>query len=175
MRKQTMKTLTDTMETDLNPAIQVTCLSAYSRGYLHNCWIDAAQDPKEIHKKINYMLAKSPAPGAGDRAIHGYEGFGPVRIDEFEDVEFVSQLAQFIKKHGQLGAYLFNHCYDLEEAKEALRNNYMGEYESESDFAECLVEEFCGQGAPDSLFFYIDYERLSNDLFIDSYFSFKMG
>ena len=45
------------------------------------------------------MLARSPMPGAEEWAIHDYEGFGPLRLGEYEDLGTISQIAHvFVPK-----------------------------------------------------------------------------
>ncbi|MBF0490214.1 MAG: antirestriction protein ArdA, partial [Candidatus Omnitrophica bacterium] len=53
----------------------------------------------------------------------------------------------------------------LEKFEEA----YAGEWDSEEAFAEDLASET--MEIPKHLEFYIDYERLANDLFINDYYS----
>lgn len=88
------------------PRIYVACLAAYNGGTLHGCWIDAAQDVEDIWREIRQMLASSPEAGAEEWAIHDYEGFGPLRLIEFEGIENVHKLARFIDEHGEIGAAL---------------------------------------------------------------------
>ena len=46
----------------------------------------------------------SPSPGAEEWAIHDYEGFGPLRLDEFESLENVAKvaagIARWLRKEG---------------------------------------------------------------------------
>ncbi len=64
---------------------------------------------------------------------------------------------------------MIDHCGDVEAAKTALEDHYSGEYESMSDFAEQLTEETTS--VPDSLAFYIDYEKMGRDLEINDVFT----
>lgn len=66
------------------PRIYVACLAAaYSSGYLHAAWIDAAQAPSNIYDDVKAMLEASPVAGAEEWPIHDDEGFGSVRIEEY--------------------------------------------------------------------------------------------
>ena len=67
------------------PRIYVACLASYNAGILHGEWIDAT-DADTIREAIQEMLKRSPTPGAEEWAIHDYEGFGPLRLSEFEDL-----------------------------------------------------------------------------------------
>jgi len=78
------------------PRIYVACLAAYNNGYLHGAWIDAAQEPWAIYDAVRVMLSASPIEGAEEWAIHDYEGFGGVRIEEYASFDRVSELAAFL-------------------------------------------------------------------------------
>jgi antirestriction protein len=64
------------------PLIYVVCLAAYNARILHGQWIPAAQDADSLHKEVQELLKQSPEPLAEEWAIHDYEGFGEIRIDE---------------------------------------------------------------------------------------------
>ena len=82
------------------PRIYVACLAAYNNGRLHGRWIDADQSVDEIWSEVQAMLAASPEPGAEEWAIHDYEGFGALRLSEWESFERVSAIAAGIEQHG---------------------------------------------------------------------------
>lgn len=68
---------------DIDAQIYVACLAAYNNGILHGAWMDATQSADEIRSEIAAMLAKSPIPHAEGYAIHDYEGFEGIRIEEY--------------------------------------------------------------------------------------------
>lgn len=134
------------METTLNhktePRIYVACLAAYNNGYLHGAWINAAQEPWAIYDAVRVMLAASPIAGAEEWAIHDYEGFGGIRIEEYTSFDRLSALASFLAEHGVMGAALLEHyCGDLDEAREALADRYLGEHPSLADYVQEVTEE----------------------------------
>lgn len=158
----------------LEPRIYAACLSSYSNGILYGAWIDANQDADAIQDEINTMLANSPMPGAEEWAIHDFEDFGSIRLSEHEGVESVAEIASFIMEHGELGAELYTYFgEDLETAKQYLEEAYCGEYDSEEDYAEHIASEI--YEIPEHLEFYIDYERMARDLFINDYLSISVG
>ena len=70
------------------PWIYVACLASYNNGFLHGAWIYAAQDYENIIDEIGDMLKKSPVIAlygeiAEEWAIHDYEGFGDLHINEY--------------------------------------------------------------------------------------------
>ena len=148
--------------TSTNPRIYVACLAAYNNGYLHGAWIDAAQDSSTISAAVQQMLTASPVAGAEEWAIHDFEGFGSIRIEECASFERVSELAAFLAEHGALGSAVLGHYSgDLGEAEEALSDRYIGAYASLADYVQELTEETVT--IPASLLYYIDYQAMARD------------
>lgn len=151
-----------TTQTKFQPRIYVACLAAYNSGYLHGAWIDAAQEPWSIYDEVKAMLAASPVAGAEEWAIHDHDGFGGVRIEEYAGFERVSELAAFIAEHDEVGAALLAHyCGDLEDAREAMANRYIGAHSSLADYVQDMTEE--GGNIPQPLRYYIDYQAMARD------------
>lgn len=142
--------------------IYVADLAAYNNGKLHGVWIDATQELENIQEEINKMLAESPEGFAEEYAIHDYEGFGSYRVSEYEGLESVHEVACFIEEHGDLGAELLAQFSSIDEARDAIEDKYAGCYKSVADFAEELAEQ--STQIPESLQYYIDYERMGRDL-----------
>ena len=142
--------------------IYVACLAAYNNGYLHGQWIDATLGEDAIWDQINEVLKPSPIPDAEEWAIHDYEGFEGLNISEYEGIQSVVEKAEFIEEHGRLGAELVSYFGDFETARKALEDDYAGVYKSLAEFAEDLTEQTTQ--IPDSLQYYIDYERMARDL-----------
>lgn len=145
-----------------SPQIYVTCLAAYNNGILHGFWIDADREPWAIWADIRDRLTRSPIEGAEEHAIHDYEGFGPVRIEEYARIDHVAALAAFIVEHGELGAAILDHYNnDLEEAREALADRYHGCHGSLAAYMQELTEETAT--IPDALRYYVDYDAMAHD------------
>ena len=156
------------------PKIYVACLAAYNNGYLHGEWIDANQDVDDLYAEIKKILVSSPIPGAEEFAIHDYEGFGDMNIDEYISLEVIASIANFIVEHDDLGAAVLAHTNgDIDEAQQLLDECYHGEYDSEEDFAESFAENT--MEIPEHLSYYIDYERMARDLFINDFFSIEVN
>jgi antirestriction protein len=111
------------------------------------------------------VLSTSPEPGVEEFAIHDYEGFGSIGIHEYENIEHVAALGEFIEEHGEFGAELVSHTGSLDEAKDILENRYAGVLDSLADFAEDLLEQ-TGQleSVPDNLRSYLDFAAYGRDL-----------
>lgn len=156
------------------PTIYVACLAAYNNGFLHGEWIDATQDIDEIYAEISKMLKTSPFRHAEEFAIHDFEGFGDEQLSEYDSIEHVVKIAQFIIENGELGGALLGN-YTTEEAEKLLEDHYNGAYESEVDFASSIFEDCYANAIPENLKFYFDYEAFARDLFINDYFSVEVN
>ncbi len=145
-----------------NPRIYVACLAAYNNGQLHGSWIDVDGDENAIWEAVRSMLKSSPQPEAEEWAIHDYDGFEGVNIEEYDSFARVIALADFIQNCPVFGAKLLaNFNGNMEEAENALER-YAGQYCSLADFAQELTEETTP--IPETLKHYIDYDAMSRDM-----------
>ncbi|KJF16978.1 antirestriction protein ArdA [Acidithrix ferrooxidans] len=125
------------------PRIYVASLSDYNDGYLHGTWINASQEPEDIHSAIQDMLTRSPTPGAEEYAIHDYENFGPLKLGEYESIKTVSLLAQGITEHGVAYAHWAALVEDSSpEALGRFEDAYRGHFDSLVDYAGQLFDDF---------------------------------
>lgn len=151
------------------PKIYVACLASYNNGILHGRWIEAIQDVNDIYEEIHEMLARSTIENSEEFAVHDYEGFFNLNLDEYENISMIAELARFISKYGDLGAALLSN-YSLEKAENLMLEGYYGAYESEVDFAQTVFEE-CYNAIPENLRGYFDYKAYARDLFISDFFA----
>jgi antirestriction protein len=141
--------------------IYVADLAAYNNGKIHGVWIDAMTD--DIQEQINDMLKLSPEPFAEEYAIHDCEGFGDVRLPEYQNIESVREIACFLYEYDEFGAALLNHWNDnIDEAKKAAEDSYQGCYESLADYAKTVTEDI--SDIPSYLHYYIDFEHMGRDM-----------
>lgn len=131
------------------PYIYVACLASYNCGILYGCWINALQDPDKILHDIRKMLAHSPLLCGDEWAIHDYENFHSLKLDEYEDIASVCQKAKFVAEYGELGTKIMSHLgCDIDDATRYLEENYYGEFESATSFAEYYFDEIYGHNLP---------------------------
>ena len=160
---------------NLKPKIYVACLAAYNNGYLHGKWIDADRDVDALREEVNKILAASPIPNAEEFAVHDYEEFGDFCIDEYTGLETISEVANFIAEHDELGAAVLAHTNgSIDEAKTLLEECYHGEHASEEDFAYYWTHEVDCREIPDYLKYYVDYTAMARDFFISDFFSIEV-
>ncbi len=126
-------------EPKVSPKVWVASLSDYNAGHLHGAWQEADREPDEIWEGINEVLRTSKEPGAEEWAIFDYEGFGPLRLSEYETVERISRLGRGIGEHGEAFAVFASFLGgDEDELLEHFEDCYIGQWES----AAAYVEEF---------------------------------
>lgn len=143
--------------------IYVADLAAYNNGILHGVWIDATDDVDDIQEQINKMLAESPEECAEEYAIHDYEGFEGYPLGEYAGIQTAHDIACFIEEFPSIAGELLSHFGgDIDEARQAMEDNYCGCYRSVADYAEELTEETTQ--IPQSLAYYIDYEKMGRDM-----------
>ena len=142
--------------------IYVADLAAYNSGYLHGIWIDATLEVSDIQDQINKMLAASPVEDAEEYAIHDYEGFEGYSLGEYTGIDTAHEIAEFIEEFPDFGGALLNHFSTLDEARSAAEEDYCGCYVSLADYAQELNEQ--GTDIPESLRYYIDYDRMARDM-----------
>lgn len=75
-------------------------------------------------------------------AIHDYEGFKGVRIEEYTGIDTLTAIAAFLAEHRAVGAeVLKQYCGDLEEAREAMEDRHLGSFTSLADYVQEVTEE----------------------------------
>lgn len=151
--------------------IYVASLADYNDGRLHGTWIDASLGADHISEEVQAMLARSPLQGtiygpAEEWAIHDYEGFGEIRLSEWESFERVAELAEAIEEHGEaFFAYLSAFGDDAEV--DEFEDYYRGEYDSPEDYA-AEWHEMVGD-VPDRLMNFIDWKAVARDMDCEGY------
>jgi antirestriction protein len=155
------------------PRIYVACLAAYNNGLLHGEWIDADQSADELHEAVARMLAASPQPGAEEWAIHDYEGFGSLRLGEYESLERVATIAAGIAEHGDaFSAWLsYDESQDVTDMQ-SFEDAYRGEWDSLRAYAEDYAESTGMYDAAEksgSQYVVVDIDMLERDLDIELY------
>jgi antirestriction protein len=129
------------------PRIYVASLSDYNAGVLHGTWLRADAESETIHEQITAMLADSPTTRrygdiAEEWAIHDYEGFGSLRLSEWEPIERISAIGRGIVEHGDaFSAWVAHHDDPDEVLAEEFESHYLGEFSSATDYGEHLLDE----------------------------------
>jgi antirestriction protein len=154
------------------PRIYVASLSDYIDGRLHGKWVSAAVGHEELEAEVQAMLATSPTGDAEEFAIFDFEGFGPVRLGEYESLHTVATIANGIAEHGSAFAHWAAQVGTSDaEGLNAFEDAYRGHWESVEAYAENLLDDlganlFIYEAVPDYLQPYIklDVEGFARDL-----------
>lgn len=160
-----------------HPQIWVGSLADYNNGDLHGEWLDAARDVADLQADIQVMLARGPAARRGEApeewGIFDHEGFGELRIGEYESLDHVSRLANAVAEHGPAFAAFAATCEpDSPEATaERFDEAYAGRFESVVDYARELAddlgyERLLDEALPDHIrsYVHVNYDQLAHDL-----------
>src|ERR1700681_1007866 len=119
------------------------------------------------------MLSSSPVPGAEERAIHDYEGFGALRLSEWESFERVSAIAAGIANHGAAFAAWLSYDPERElDDPHAFEDTYRGEWDSLRAYAEDFAESIGLYDAAEksgSPYVTVNLDLLERDLAIELY------
>lgn len=131
----------ETTQPEHGPRIYVASLSDYNAGRLHGAWLDAAVDTADLEREVETMLRRSATPRAEEWAIHDYEGFGRVRLSEYEPLDRITRLAKGIAEHGEaFAAWAAINDGDAERL-ERFEEAYRGEWPSLEDYAEEVLDD----------------------------------
>ena len=157
-----------------SPRIYVASLSDYNAGRLWGRWIEADQSIEAISAAVEELLRLSPEPGAEEWAIHDYEGFGPLRLGEYENLEQVATIGRGIAEHGVAFAHWADYLgRDQWDDLAAFDDVYDGEYPDLVTWAteqlEALGIDPNDQSDDDPLarYWHFDMEAYANDLAAD--------
>jgi antirestriction protein len=160
--------------------IYVASLADYNAGILHGAWIDLdGKDAEDVNAEITEMLRGSSMSNAEEWAIHDSDDFDGITINEYATVADLVALSAAVEKHGQVLLdvleYLGGLSY-LEEAVGNVEDDYAGTYQDEAEFAEEFTRDTDGlRGVPDHIAFYIDWERMGNELTTSDFFTVPAG
>jgi antirestriction protein len=122
------------------PKVWIASLSDYNAGHLHGAWADADQDEDGLWNDINAVLRSSPSPGAEEWAIFDYEGFGPLRLSEYEGVARITRLGRGIAEHGEAFAAFAHYLGQQDEMLAQFEDCYLGQWKSAEAYVQDYVE-----------------------------------
>ena len=161
---------------ETTPRVYFADLAAYNEGRLRGVWVDFFDgiQPDDVQVAIDYLLHKSSGDEWRIDDIEGFAGFNGCNL------ESLCQVAALIRQHGEeaVKGYLSHRGDDAD--LEQFTDYYLGCYESESAFCEEHLQITEAAAAIQvfswaTLDQYIDWDRIANDAFIDSYYSHEVG
>lgn len=156
----------------ISPKVWIASLSDYNAGYLHGAWVEADQEPDDLWEGVNEVLRTSKTPGAEEWAVFDFEGFGPLKLSEYETVERISRLGRGIAEHGEaFAAFATIVGQGGDELLGRFEDSYIGYWESLTAYADDYMQaagvyDLLDQHLPEALRSYIriDTEALGVDM-----------
>ena len=156
----------------VGPRVYVASLSDFNNGLLHGRWLSADVEQDELEMGVKSMLASSPSPGAEEFGIFDYEGFGPLRIDEYTPLGSLSAIACGIAEHGVAYAHWVASGGSSERTDLlGFEDAYLGHWENLTSYAENFLDDLGAfqqieKVAPEYLQAYVklDVEGFARDL-----------
>ncbi|AOE43854.1 ArdA-like antirestriction protein [Gordonia phage Bantam] len=167
------------------PSIWIADLAAYNAGHLVGEWVelDADTDAEDVYAKIKEILARGDEllrkvnewSGPHEEfAIHDYDGFGPIKIGEYDPISEVLAHVErmggepdlyfaYVKHHGEHYADSFAEA-DVIDTGCSTMEEVAGEHVSEFILPE--IHEAVRQ----TIETYFDYESFARDLDIEGNF-----
>lgn len=137
------------MNNKVAPRIYVADLAAYNAGWLHGEWIALdGLTVDELRERVEAILAEGTRLYGRETcsvheefAIHDYEGFGPIRVGEYDTLETVLGHAE---RMGDEPNKYFAWIEAGGDAEEFDPDQVFGPYESESDYFDQWIENCYG-------------------------------
>lgn len=147
------------------PSIYVECAAAAGTGYDHGAWI-VVESEDYVREEIQHLLDTSPAPvGDAGWKITDQEGFGGFAkaLDFLPDaLGDLVEAADLIARHGHVASAAASYAHDLIYVR-ALVQDHAGTFATAADWAEDHVDALYGDAIPESVWGYIDFEKMAED------------
>lgn len=132
--------------------IYVADLAAYNAGHLQGRWIDLDADTtvEALYEQVQEILAEGTRRYARETlsiheewAIHDYEGFGPIRVEEYTALETI---VGHVQRMGDDPKRYFAWCESrgVSDAENYDPDQVYGPYESKSDYFDQWIENCYG-------------------------------
>jgi len=157
------------------PRIYVADLAAYNAGILHGEWIELeGLTADDVNERVQDILDRGQKRYGNETlsqheewAIHDYDEFGSIEIEEYDEFDRVVSLAQGITDHGNAFAeFVSAFGLSAEDALAQFDDAFIGET-SLKDYAYELADEMmdCEGLSAESLGRrYFDYDQFARDL-----------
>lgn len=154
------------------PRIYVGTYAKYNNGSIEGKWfdLDDYSDKTEFYEAITEFHNDEDDP---EFMFQDWENIPDSFIDEScINENFWDYLNADIDNKEAFEIFVRHQGYDLEDFESCLSNfedSYRGEYSSTLDFASELFDELYLHEVPESIRYYIDYEKFERDLFMGDY------
>ena len=158
---------------DGEPSVYVGTYGKYNEGSLRGLWIDLSSFD-DYDEFINFCKAIHADEYDPELMAQDYECFPRDFYTEGfisrEDFDNILQYSEMCEKHGQEAV---DDYMEFAESLDGFEEAYMGEWDSEEDFAQHIVDEcYDLEKTMGSLSNFFDYKRYADELFM---FDFHFG
>lgn len=137
--------------------------------------------PECLEDDAEEITCGVPYPSAEEWAIHDFEDFGELKPGEYTAIADIVKIAEAIDQFDDNGEAFTVFASNrgegyLDDAIENFEEAYQGEWDSEREYAENLLDDL-GEldKIPEHLRYYFDYDAYTRDLFINDYFSERLS
>ena len=157
---------------DGEPSVYVGTYGKYNEGSLRGLWIDLTSFD-DYDEFINFCLAIHADEYDPELMAQDYEGFPRCWYNEGfmsrDDFDSILEYSEMCEKHSQEAV---DDYMEFADSLDGFEEAYMGEWDSEEDFAQHIVDEcYDLDKTMGHLSNYFDYKRYADDLFMcDFYF-----
>ena len=124
------------------PRIFVASIGDYEQyDRLHGNWLDATGEPEALEAELRAVVRGSRS-GSPLWGVYEAEGFYGLELDaEWQDLGYVSRLANGIAIHGEAFKYWAQLVTETEQLPD-FEERYIGRFKTAADYAQHLAEEF---------------------------------
>lgn len=140
------------------PNVQVHCLTCGGQSEHGN--------DKAAYADCENCRGTGLVPSAEEWAIHDYEGFDGIKLNECDSFERVALLAELLEEHGEgFAVWYDNETRDDDDSLASdFQDAYAGEWDSVQAYAEDYIEQTGELKDGSTLARYFDYESFARDL-----------
>ena len=153
--------------TESTPTILVECQSCCKTILLA---VNEIGDADCLRLTLDNWASSHDCTGAGEWLIIDSYGFGSLQVENLGLDEIIYH-AEAIAQHGAEYAAYAAHVGERYANVEDFEDAFCGEFDSEREYADDLVEECWLCDATDFVRMYFDYEAFCRDLFISDNYS----
>ena len=149
-----------------SPMLYVGTYRKYNEGSIFGAWIDldAVENYEEFMEICHKLHSDEDDP---ELMYQDYSGFPKAFYDECLGRESFDKIKAYAELCDQKEAYEAFVDATGNDDIESFQDRYQGEWESEEQFAEHIVEECYPEIADSTLGCYFDYKAFARDLFFD--------
>ena len=148
------------------PQLYVGTYRKYNEGSLFGAWIDleSVDDYDEFLKVCSMLHSDEENP---EFMFQDFQGFPKDLYSECLDEDTFGKIKEYLSLGDEKEAFEAYMDTTGDDDIDRFHDRYMGEWDSEEDFAEHFVEECYPEIENSKLGIYFDYSKFARDLFYD--------